>query len=123
MASARRTVAGLAGVVVLAAAGEAAALRLPSQPIPEEPTADAPRFIGAPAERRPVQGGTHSPRHPFMAPNGRSNIHVDAYMTDANAAAGPLGRDMRRTSTFQVADCASVTFDSEGRIVSICVGL
>jgi hypothetical protein len=58
-----------------------------------------------------------------MAPNGRSNIHVDAYMTDANAAAGPLGRDMRRTSTFQVADCASVTFDSEGRIVSICVGL
>jgi hypothetical protein len=58
-----------------------------------------------------------------MAPNGRSNIHDDAYMSGAYAFPGPLGRDMERLSTFQVAECASVTFDTAGRIVSICVGL
>ena len=26
-----------------------------------------------------------------MAPNGRSNIHNDAYMTDTHAISGPLG--------------------------------
>ena len=31
------------------------------------------------------------PRHPFMAPNGKSNIHVDAYQSDTNTAGGPLG--------------------------------
>ncbi len=97
--------------------------RLPAQPIPEEPIADAPRFIGAPAEPNPVPAGTEAPRHPFMAENGRSNIHVDAYMTDTNTFAGPLGEDMRRVSTFQAADCASVTFDQRGRLVSICVGV
>jgi len=58
-----------------------------------------------------------------MAPNGRSNLHDDAYQTDTSRGLGPLGRDMRYTSTFKSADCASVTFDSRGRIVTICVGL
>ena len=58
-----------------------------------------------------------------MAANGRSNLHNDAYMTDTYAGAGPLGRNMERLSTFFAADCASVTFDRAGRIVTICVGL
>ena len=58
-----------------------------------------------------------------MAPNGESNIHNDAYMSGTYAVAGPLGRDIQRTSTFQVAECASVTFDRQGRIVTICVGV
>ena len=58
-----------------------------------------------------------------MAANGRSNLHNDAYMTDTYAGAGPLGRDMERRSTFFAADCASVTFDRAGRIVTICVGV
>ncbi len=123
MGAARRTAAGLAGIVALVASVEAGAGILPTRPIPEEPTADAPRFIGAPAQARPIKHGTNPPRHPFMAPDGRSNIHVDPYMTDTNSVAGPLGRNMQRVSTFKSAECASVTFDSVGRIVSICVGL
>jgi hypothetical protein len=92
-------------------------------PIPEGPDADdAPAFIGAPATQRPVFV-PQAPRHPFMAPNERSNLHVDAFQTDANVLPGPLGRDLERVSTFFSADCASVTFDSRGRIVTACVGV
>jgi hypothetical protein len=58
-----------------------------------------------------------------MAPNSRSNLHVDAYQTDVHQGPGPLGRDMSRVETFLSADCASVTFDSKGRIVTVCVGV
>src|SRR4051812_30033704 len=58
-----------------------------------------------------------------MAANGRSNLHVDAYQTDAHTLAGPLGRKVQRVSAFHTADCASVTFDRRGRIVVVCVGL
>ena len=92
-------------------------------PIPEGPdAAEAPAFVGTPATQRPVYA-KQPPRHPFMAPNERSNLHVDAFQTDTNVLPGPLGRDVQRTSTFLSADCASVTFDSRGRIVTVCVGL
>jgi hypothetical protein len=92
-------------------------------PIPEGPGAGSlPAFIGAPAEQRPVEAAD-PPRHPFMAPNSRSNLHVDAYQTDVHQGPGPLGRDMRRVETFLSSECASVTFDSRGRIVTVCVGL
>src|SRR4051812_3114859 len=58
-----------------------------------------------------------------MAPNGKSELHVDAFQTDAHTAPGPLGKGITTTSTFHGADCASVTFDSRGRIVVVCVGL
>ena len=79
-------------------------------------------FIGSPATPNPV-AAVDPPRHPFMAPNGRSNLHVDAYQTDVHQGPGTLGRDMSRTETFLEGDCASVTFDSRGRIVTVCVGL
>ena len=91
-------------------------------PIPEMRTQGLPEYEGAPATPRPLDAPL-PPRHPHMAPNEHSNLHVDAYQTDANTWAGPLGRDMSVTSTFYSADCASVTFDSKGRIVTICVGL
>jgi hypothetical protein len=93
-------------------------------PIPEAPGLGPkpPAFIGTAAEANPV-AGTTVPRHPFMAPNGRSNIHNDGYQTDAYDWLGPLGRSMQVTSTFLASDCASVTFDSRGRIVSVCVGI
>jgi hypothetical protein len=112
----------LAGLAAAATVAGVAAARVPSQPIPEEPTADAPLFVGSPARANPITNFTRSPRHPFMARNGRSNLHVDAYQTDANRWSGPLGRRMRRVSTYQNADCASVTFDRFGRIVTVCVG-
>jgi hypothetical protein len=58
-----------------------------------------------------------------MAPNGRSNLHDDAYMTNTYLWSGPLGNNMQTLSTFQGGECASLTFDSSGRIVAICIGL
>jgi hypothetical protein len=92
-------------------------------PIPEgADTGQAPAFIGAPATQRPVYV-PQPPRHPHMAPNERSNLHVDGYQTDADVLPGPLGKGIQRVSAFHGADCASVTFDSRGRIVTVCVGL
>jgi hypothetical protein len=58
-----------------------------------------------------------------MAPNERSNIHDDAYMTDTYRGRGPLGRSLERASASLGGDCGTVTFDSHDRIVSVCVGL
>jgi hypothetical protein len=113
----------LCAAVLLAWAPAATAVTVPATPIPEGPEAnDPPAFLGAPAKPRAVSAPL-PPEHPFMAANGRSNLHNDAYMTDTYAGAGPLGRDMERRSTFFAADCASVTFDRAGRIVTICVGV
>ena len=105
--------------ILLGAAGAAAG----ATPIPEGPGASSlPTFFGAPAPVRPVSSPA-PPRHPFMAPNGRSNLHEDAYQTDVHQGAGPLGRSMARSSNFLAGDCASITFDRRGRIVTVCVGL
>ena len=104
-------------------AGAAPAAAVPPAPIPEGPQAGSLKvFLGAPATQRPVEAAD-PPRHPFMAPNSRSNLHVDAYQTDVHQGPGPLGRDMSRVETFLSSECASVTFDSRGRIVTVCVGL
>ena len=105
------------------AAAPAAFAQAPGGPIPEEPdSTPPPEFIGSPATPKPLTAPI-PPRHPFMAPNENSNIHDDAYMSDFYSRSGPLGRDTETLSTFQSSDCASVTFDSRGRIVTICVGL
>jgi hypothetical protein len=90
-------------------------------PIPEGPNS-LPAFIGKPATPSPVFA-PEPPRHPHMAPNGRSNLHNDAYMTDTYQGAGPLGNGISRSSTFLSHECASLTFDTKDRIVAICVGL
>lgn len=105
-------------LLVVPAAGAAAAEPIPTDPL----TASPPAFEGVVATPRRLSS-PEPPRHPFMAPNGRSNLHNDAYQSDAYRQAGPLGRDMAVTSTFKSADCASVTFDTRGRIVTICVGV
>jgi len=111
-----RTASTLASVLAVAAAAGAT-------PIPNDPfAAPVPAFVGAPATPRPTPAPA-VPQHPFMAPNGRSNIHDDAYQTDTYVGGGPLGRDPEVLSTQQNAECASLTFDSAGRIVTICVGL
>jgi hypothetical protein len=113
----------LAMPLVLALAPAAGAAPVPPVPIPEGPdAANLPRFIGSGATPNPVSA-PQPPRHPFMAPNGRSNLHDDAYMTDTYEVSGPLGPHMQRLTTLRTAECASVTFDSAGRIVTICVGV
>jgi hypothetical protein len=110
----------LAGSLACAASALAA---VPAVPIPEGPeSGSVTEFLGAPQKPKAVQAPA-VPRHPFMAPNGRSNIHDDAYQTDTYTGPGPLGGAMQRASTFQGSECASVTFDGAGRIVAVCVGL
>ena len=84
--------------------------------------ASSPAFEGAAAAPRPIAGVREPPRHPFMAPNGRSNLHDDAYQTDSYQVSGPLG-DGAEVSTLFARECGSITFDSQGRIVTVCVGL
>jgi len=94
-------------------------------PIPTDPrTPDFPAFIGSAAAAHPV-AAPGIPQPAFMAPNGRSNVHDDAYMSDTYTSAGPLGRSPRVTSTYLApgTECGSVAFDQHGRIVSVCVGL
>lgn len=64
------------------------------------------------------------PQNPFMSPNGESNMHNDAYMTDTYEVAGPVGVDSEVISTYRgFAECATVTFDSKGRIWTVCANL
>ncbi|HEU4977894.1 MAG TPA: hypothetical protein VFT42_03265, partial [Solirubrobacteraceae bacterium] len=93
-------------------------------PIPQGPNASSlPRFQGSAATPAPVIAPA-PPQHPFMAPNDRSNIHDDAYMSDTAAFPGPLGAGgIQAQSAFQGSECASITFDAKGRLVTVCVGL
>lgn len=111
------------GMLVFAAPTEAQVL-LPGVdpgPIPNPNGSGFTQFDGETAKADPFQL-PQTPTHPFMAPNGKSNIHVDAYQTDANTIAGPLG-ETTTDSIFFAHECASITFDSKGRLVTICVGL
>jgi hypothetical protein len=121
------TGAALAALAVPAgAAAQTAGVPPPS--IPQGPTAGKIKpFDGAPATPDPF-ALPRVPRNPFMAPNGLSNLHDDAYQTDAYRWSGPLGRRTRTQSAFYTGtvlsrECASITFDSRGRLVTICVGL
>jgi len=71
-----------------------------------------------PGFSRPVP---HVPlaRHPFMAAGG-SNMHSDASMSDAHAAAGPVGLDPRVvTRTQGFGGYGTLAFDRGGRIVAV----
>jgi hypothetical protein len=118
----RRPLIALAFVGLLAAAAPAvnpaAALTIPSDPR----DALLVPFTGTAVAARPV-GHQSIPRNRYMAANGSSNLHDDAYQTDAYNQAGPLGHKLKVTSTAFVQDCGSVTFDTQGRIVTVCVGI
>lgn len=117
--SRRRTALALTAAAIVAAvtAGSAAASPITPDPRPSQ----APEYVGQPAVPRPVKA-PRVPANPFMAPNPDSNIHADAYMTDTYRRPGPLGVDPSTTSTSQTAECATLTFDSLGRLETICVG-
>lgn len=122
----RTTIAAAAMVLALLALSGQGFAQTPGSepsPIPNSPLAgDEEEFVGAPAARDPHRR-LRVPRHPYMARNGASNIHNDAYQSDVYNRAGPLGRDLGTDSALFTRECASVTFDRRGRIVTICVGL
>ncbi|WP_341925367.1 hypothetical protein [Nocardioides psychrotolerans] len=93
----------------------------PAVPIPSDPRdALVVPFTGEAATARPF-APQPLPQNPFMAANGGSNIHNDGYQSDSYDVAGPLGRDLQVSTTLVGGECASVTFDRQGRIVTVCV--
>jgi hypothetical protein len=119
----RRIALGLAAAALLLPASAGAAV-----PIPQNPAelAGLEIFSGAPAQPRAVRA-PRVPRHPFMAANGRSNVHNDAYQTDTYRNQGPLGLDTRMFSqSFDGAGglglCGiTIGFDRRGRLITTCV--
>ena len=107
-------------VAVLAPAASAQAV-----PIPSVNTSGAPAFTGHVATANPIPGVPATPHNPYMAPNGESEIHDDGWQTDVSTWGGPLGRSPQTSSTSLTPnrDCGSITFDRQGRVLSVCVGL
>lgn len=84
--------------------------------------AHVPAFTGRSAVAQPVSGPA-VPQHPFMARNGRNSMHADGPASDTHPESGPLGRNPEVVSTARGllgGECASVAFDREGRIVTVC---
>jgi hypothetical protein len=109
--------------LALAGGGAAVALASPPVPIPSVGTPPGKTFVGHPAPAHPIRGLSPTPQNPFMAPNGTSEIHDDAWQTDVSRWAGPMGRKPETVSNYIQHDCGSTTFDSQGRVVSVCVGI
>jgi hypothetical protein len=94
-------------------------------PIPNPLPTTLPQYQGAPATARSLPASS-PPQNRRLADDPRSNIHNDTWMTDAYAWPGPLGRNPRAfSSAMRPALCGSLTFHSQGYIVSVCpsVGL
>ena len=71
-----------------------------------------------------AHGAYDVPQHPFLASNGASNIHNDGYMTDTYAWAGPT--DLAALQVVRASlggECASVTFDAAGRLITVCISI
>ncbi|MEN6601567.1 MAG: hypothetical protein ABFD86_04065 [Bryobacteraceae bacterium] len=95
-------------------------------PIPQPPTIPpghaSPAYIGAPATPNPVIGVAAIPQNPFLAANGRSNIHGDTYMSDLYFTGGPLGKSPAVLSTVLGGDAVGIGFDQKGRIITAALG-
>lgn len=64
---------------------------IPAVPIPQDPGDSlVVPFLGEPREAKPINGAKFAPGHPFMASNDRSNLHNDAYQSDAGVAPIPF---------------------------------
>jgi len=90
-------------------------------PITDSGNPSVPTYQGAPAVKKPIKSPTKPEQNPFMAANPSSNIHNDAWMTDAYNRKGPLG-DSPITDSYSYPSslCGSLAFDSRGRIVTVC---
>ncbi|MFJ5972985.1 hypothetical protein [Streptomyces sp. NPDC093060] len=121
----RRRLSRALAVALTMAAATAVAGPAPAQaePIPKAPghrLVDA--YDGAPTIARPLSG-KQPPQHPFLAANGRSGMHADAWGSATYPWNGPLGRQPQVGSERMAllgGECANVTFDREGRIVTVC---
>jgi hypothetical protein len=57
------------------------------------------------------------PQNPFLAPNGKNNMHVDGYQTDTYEVSGPVGVNTAVTSRAEALGLyVTVVEDSQGRL-------
>lgn len=83
----------------------------------------APQFVGAPAQAQPLDPWPVA-QNPYMAATVSNNMHNDSHMTDTYPVSGPLGvnpRQMSRAFGAIGGMCPSPNFDSQGRIIVVCV--
>lgn len=81
------------------------------------------RFKGQTARLRPPGHGAAPFAHPFMAATSSNNMHVDSLASDVHLIGGPLGYkpNVKTYAHGSVGgECATVTFDSRGNIVTVC---
>ncbi len=85
----------------------------------------AAAFIGKPASPKPLRMSIDE--HPFMAPQGVNSMHADSYSSDAHPGTAPLGINptvvSRRGSRLPGGQCATLTFDRDGRLVALCAAI
>jgi hypothetical protein len=81
--------------------------------------------LPATATAAPPIPAPRAPQNPHLAPDPSSNIHDDTWMTDAYARSGPTGRRGLVTGLGPLPPslCSATTFDSRGRIVTVCPSL
>jgi len=116
----KKLVVTLLGFAAVLMTGSATANAAPIESVPPAPS--LPAATGGPVKAQKVKGATKGPQNPFLAKDPHSNIHNDSWMSDTYGIAGPLGRNLRPNSgAGPLAVCGTITFDSQGRIVTVCV--
>ncbi|MFO0694049.1 MAG: hypothetical protein U0230_10875 [Polyangiales bacterium] len=96
-----------------------------TRPIPrdERLVALVPSETHASLDPEPIPAAPVPP-HPFMAENGASCMHGDAYTSNTYPWAGPEGHHpevLSRAMGFVGGECPTVNFDRQGRIVTVCM--
>jgi len=110
--------AALVAAVSLVAGGTAPA----ATPIASGAPTSLPAYSGAPAVPTPIRA-RRPPHDPFLARNGGSNVHDDAWMSDTYWTKGPLGVSPETLSAAIGRVCVTITFDRRGRLVATCSSL
>jgi len=113
-------IARRATALAACALGMTAAAASAATPVQNGHPTSLPTSTGSAVKPRSLPA-TIAPQHPFMAASPFSNIHNDAWMTDAYQSAGPLGNHLQATSGAHAPSlCGSLAFDKAGHIVSVC---
>jgi hypothetical protein len=112
-------------LILLAVAPLAAVVPGPvwaATPIANGTATTLPTYTGSPWKPEKVKV-KKPPRNKFMAPNGRSNVHDDPWMSDVYWTKGPQGINPETLSSAIGAVCITITFDRKGRLVASCSSL
>lgn len=112
--------------VLTATIGLACSGRYPRKPIhiPESANGAVPHYQYFGTKRLRRLSPQTAPQHPYMAPNGRSSMHADAYSTNVYNTPGPTGRNTKAQSDKMGSiggECPHVVFDRTGRAITVCM--